>query len=81
MLSLTFFTLQIVNLMLLDNTSRAQVSWYSYTSTSLLPLNSLKPFLKSYEEQVETSEDENYREAVKLALNDATVAGQPEIVQ
>ena len=70
MLSLTFFTLQIVNLMLLDNTSRAQVSWYSYTSTSLLPLNSLKPFQKSYEELVDSSEDENYREAVKLALND-----------
>ena len=81
MLSLTFFTLQIVNLMLLDNTSRAQVSWYSYTSTSLLPLNSLKHFQNSYEEMVNSNEDENYREAVKLAWNDATVAGQPEIVQ
>ena len=72
MFSLTFCTLQIVNLMLLDNTSRAQVSWYSYTSTSLLPLNSLKPFQKSYEELVDSSEDENYREAVKLALNDVS---------
>ena len=41
---------KIVNLMLLDNTSRAQVSWYSYSSTTLLPLNSLKPFsLHAYE--------------------------------
>ena len=42
-------TLQIVNLMLLDNNSRAQISWYSYASTTLLPLNSLKPFLQTFE--------------------------------
>ena len=48
---------QIVNLMMLHDstsfteevTARAQVSWYTTTTTSLLPLNSLKPFLEIYE--------------------------------
>ena len=29
--------------------ARAQVSWYKTSDTSLLPLNSLKPFLEMYE--------------------------------
>ena len=40
--------------MVLDDCSRAQVSWYNYSQTSLLPLNTLKPFRETYEVKVDT---------------------------
>lgn len=47
------FSSQILNLMMLEDSqevrARAQVSWYMTSNTSLLPLNSLKPFLEMYE--------------------------------
>lgn len=70
---------KILNLMMLEDSqevrARAQVSWYKTSDTSLLPLNSLKPFLEMYEERVRNSpRTREEEEAVELAMKDARLA-------
>lgn len=72
---------KVLNLMMIDEgTNRddmrahAQISWYTSTTTTTIPCTEVKPFLESYEEQINKRKRGNYREAVKLATEDARQA-------
>ena len=69
--------------------AHAQVSWYSSTLTHIIPCTHIKPFLETFEvsfqsnssdislssqEQVDRSKRGGYREAIRLALEDAKQA-------
>ena len=89
---LLILLLQVVNLMMMDESSvraHAQVSWYTSTLTHIIPCTHIKPFLETFEvsfqsdsldislssqEQVDRSKRGGYREAVRLALEDAKQA-------
>ena len=90
--NLLILLLQVVNLMMMDESSvraHAQVSWYSSTLTHIIPCTHIKPFLETFEvsfqsnssdislssqEQVDRSKRGGYREAIRLALEDAKQA-------
>ena len=77
-----------------DARSHAQISWYSTSTTSILPCTEVKPFLESFEvcennlnmnilivtfywlfwNQINRSVSGLYREAVQLAMEEATQA-------
>jgi len=66
---------KVVNLMMREEgRAMAQVSWYTCTTTSILPCKELKPFLESYEIQFNKRKAGSYPEAVNLATEDARQA-------
>jgi len=66
---------KVVNLMMREEgRAMAQVTWYTCTTTSILPCKELKPFLESYEDQFNKRQTGSYPEAVTLATEDARQA-------
>jgi len=72
---------KVLNLMMIDEgtdrddmRAHAQLSWYTSSTTTTIPCTEVKPFLECYEEQINKRKRGNYREAVKLATEDARQA-------
>jgi len=66
---------KVVNLLMREEgRAMAQVTWYTCTSTSILPCKELKPFLEFYEAQFNKGQTGSYPEAVTLATEDARQA-------
>jgi len=80
--NLTFVVLfKVLNLMMSEDSlgkddmrAHAQISWYTSSTTTIIPCKEVKPFLESYEEQINKRKRGNYKEAVKMATEDARQA-------
>ncbi|KAL4707579.1 hypothetical protein ACJJTC_001624 [Scirpophaga incertulas] len=53
------------------SSSRAHVAWYASTTSSLMPCDSLSPFLEDYKVRFNKKKRGPYKEAVKQAMIDA----------
>jgi len=78
---------KVLNLMMIDEgnnrddmRAHAQISWYTSSTTTTIPCTEVKPFLESYEAQINKRKRGNYREAVKLATEDARQASSIPLV-
>lgn len=72
---------KILNLMMIEEcpekeegNAHAHISWYTSSTTTTIPCTEVRPFLEFYEAQYNKRKKGNYKEAVKLATEDARQA-------
>ncbi|CAK1555463.1 unnamed protein product [Leptosia nina] len=59
-------------------TSRAHVAWFASTTSSLMPCNSLSPFLEDYKLRFNKKKRGAYKEAVKQATIEAKIRSESQ---